>query len=314
MFLVDNAEDPAAPKVKLLDWGIARVLGHQVRHTLEGMLVGTPQYVSPEQARGAEVTAQTDVYSLGVMAYELFTEQLPFEADTSAELLVMHLRALPPIPSELWPDIPPELEGLLLRMLAKHPDQRPTMCEVAGGLAVVRAELARRCSAVRTRSQELVAPQPEPAFAAQVARRRSYAGLALTEPASSAVWRAPPASRRKWQWALTATALAASALMFGFTRAADTATAAPLPRSAPSPTPPPRTAPAPVLAAPTPPRTEATSIALPALDGGALRPPPQLGAPPTRPGRRAPSRTKARAAPPVTVSRLPSDGTIDPYP
>ncbi|HLL23739.1 MAG TPA: serine/threonine-protein kinase, partial [Kofleriaceae bacterium] len=106
VFLVDNSDDPATPKVKVLDWGIAKVINQTIRHTVEGQLVGTPQYLSPEQARGHAVTPQTDVYSLGVMAYELFLEQLPFEAETSAEIMAMHLRATPPAPSELWPDIP----------------------------------------------------------------------------------------------------------------------------------------------------------------------------------------------------------------
>jgi serine/threonine-protein kinase len=69
IFLVDNPDDPGTPKVKLLDWGIAKDINHDVKHTVEGQLVGTPQYLSPEQARGAAVTPQTDVYSLGVMAY-----------------------------------------------------------------------------------------------------------------------------------------------------------------------------------------------------------------------------------------------------
>src|SRR5690606_23592672 len=63
VFLCDNAEAPHAPKVKVLDWGIAKVVNHDVRHTVEGQLVGTPQYLSPEQARGGKVTPQSDVYS-----------------------------------------------------------------------------------------------------------------------------------------------------------------------------------------------------------------------------------------------------------
>ena len=73
VFLIDNAELPDQPGVKLLDWGIAKVLSQDdVRHTIDGQLIGTPQYLSPEQARGGAVSAQTDVYSLGVMAYKLF--------------------------------------------------------------------------------------------------------------------------------------------------------------------------------------------------------------------------------------------------
>ena len=118
VFLSDNPDDPSTPRVKLLDWGIAKVIHHEVKHTIEGQLMGTPQYLSPEQARGQAVSPETDVYSLGVMAYELFLEQLPFEAETAAEVMAMHLRTPPPPPSELWPDIPPRLQDLLLAMLA----------------------------------------------------------------------------------------------------------------------------------------------------------------------------------------------------
>src|SRR5262245_34849005 len=144
VFLTDNPEDPATPKVKLLDWGIAKVMSHDVRHTVEGQLVGTPQYLSPEQARGQDVTEKTDVYSLGIMAYELFLEQLPFEAETAAEVMAMHLRLPPPPPTELWPDVPPALELLLLAMLAQQDDERPTVEEVAHRHAAVAAEHDRR--------------------------------------------------------------------------------------------------------------------------------------------------------------------------
>lgn len=217
IFLVDNVEDPSHPKVKLLDWGIAKVINHDVKHTIEGQLVGTPQYLSPEQARGAEVTPQTDVYSLGVMAYELFLEQLPFEAETSAEIMAMHLRVAPPPPSEVWPDVPPQLEDLLLAMLAKQPEHRPTMLEVARRLEAVRSELQRRRHAVVEQQTAVVAL---PVEAPRAIRLVSSAGLAPTERAD---W---PQPTRRWQYAVGAIAVVASALMFLLSRAGDTQAAA----------------------------------------------------------------------------------------
>nr|MBA3457378.1 serine/threonine protein kinase [Deltaproteobacteria bacterium] len=250
VFLVDNVEDPGVPKVKLIDWGIAKVINHDVRHTIEGQLVGTPQYLSPEQARGADVTPQTDVHSLGVMAYELFLEQLPFEAETSAEIMAMHLRAIPPAPSELWPDIPQQLEDLILLMLAKNPENRPTMLEVARRLEAVGAELmARRDeqlalatgtvsieaaapitgaqfrrpstggSRIRVGSDGLRARLASEGLSPSQSRRRPSAGLAPTEPADSIDWQP---KRKRWQFAIGAAALVASAMMFLLSRTGDT--------------------------------------------------------------------------------------------
>jgi len=206
VFLIDNPDDPQHPRVKLLDWGIAKIISADVKHTIEGQLVGTPQYLSPEQARGAAVSAQTDVYSLGVMAYELFLEQLPFEAETSAEIMAMHLRATPPPPSELWPDIPPGLENLILAMLAKDPDARPTMLTVAHTLELVRSELERRCLQVG------VTPIAETPV--RVSRHISVHPLAPTAPASFE-------RGRPWQFVVGALAVAASVTMFLITRDAE---------------------------------------------------------------------------------------------
>jgi serine/threonine protein kinase len=210
VFLVDNPEDPATPKVKLLDWGIAKVLSQTVKHTIDGQLVGTPQYLAPEQARGQEVSSQTDVYSLGVMAYELFLEQLPFEAETAAEVMAMHLRMPPPPPSELWPDVPPALEDLLLTMLQKVPGQRPTVVEVARRLQAVRDELVQRRQSRSFPRQ----PTPTPCDAEPTSYRTSAVDLAQT---------AAPAQRgpRRWHYAIGAFALAASALLFWISRVGD---------------------------------------------------------------------------------------------
>jgi serine/threonine-protein kinase len=220
VFLIDNPDDPPAPKVKLLDWGIAKVIHHEVRHTIDGQLVGTPQYLSPEQARGHAVSPETDVYSLGVMAYELFLEQLPFEAETAAEVMAMHLRAVPPPPSGVWPDVPPALESLLLAMLAKQPDQRPTMIEVAHRLEAVRAELDRRRGVASAPRQPTATPAPVIVRAPSRSRAASSAGISATEPFG---WRS---ETRRWQYAIGGLALALSGLLFWISRAGDRAASA----------------------------------------------------------------------------------------
>jgi len=183
VFLVDNPDDPTTPSVKLLDWGIAKVLHHDVRFTIDGQLVGTPHYLAPEQARGALVTPATDVYSLGVMAYELFLGQLPFDAETSAEVMTMQLRALPTPPKEMWPEIPPALEELLLAMLAKQQAHRPALVEVAERLRALRDEL-RITSQVCDEKSRIASAEHSarsaPSLHANHARAESPAGFAPT--------------------------------------------------------------------------------------------------------------------------------------
>jgi serine/threonine-protein kinase len=207
--------------VKLLDWGIAKVISADVRHTIEGQLVGTPQYLSPEQARGADVTPQSDVYSLGVMAYELFLEQLPFEAETSAEIMAMHLRCAPPPPSELWPDIPASLEDLILSMLAKNAESRPTMLTVARKLDDLRFEMEQR-----KHDDDIHDERPARAVTVLPSGRSNRfiapaAGLAPTEKAQE--WVEAP---RRWHIAIGALAIAASTLLFMLSRDTEQASAA----------------------------------------------------------------------------------------
>ncbi len=120
--------------VKLLDFGIAKLTapaGDPGRHlTQRGFTLGTPEYLSPEQARGRDVDHRTDIYALGVLAYELLCGRLPFQADNAAELVSMHLADEPPAPVLLWPGIPLALERLLLAMLEKTPDNRPGLDEI----------------------------------------------------------------------------------------------------------------------------------------------------------------------------------------
>jgi eukaryotic-like serine/threonine-protein kinase len=109
-------------RVKVTDFGIARAGTSQMTET--GSIVGTAQYLSPEQARGGEVDPRSDLYSLGIVLYELLTGKTPFEGDTPVEIAMKHLSASPKPPSKLRPDIPPELDMVVLRALAKNPDDR----------------------------------------------------------------------------------------------------------------------------------------------------------------------------------------------
>jgi beta-lactam-binding protein with PASTA domain/predicted Ser/Thr protein kinase len=109
-------------RIKVTDFGIARAGTSQMTET--GSIVGTAQYLSPEQARGGEVDQRSDLYSLGVVLYELLTGRTPFEGDTPVEIAMKHLSATPKAPSELRKDIPHELDLVVMRSLAKDPEDR----------------------------------------------------------------------------------------------------------------------------------------------------------------------------------------------
>ncbi|HMP15971.1 MAG TPA: serine/threonine-protein kinase, partial [Gemmatales bacterium] len=110
--------------VKLSDFGIARIL-HESRLTRENAIVGTANYVSPEQAAGKQATRKSDLYALGIILYELLTGRLPFEANTVAEILHKHRYAQFEALSRLVETVPHDLDQLIASLLEKNPDKRP---------------------------------------------------------------------------------------------------------------------------------------------------------------------------------------------
>ncbi|MEV5705836.1 serine/threonine-protein kinase [Actinoallomurus sp. NPDC052274] len=123
--------------VKITDFGIARSGDSSMTQT--GMVMGTAQYVSPEQATGKKVTPAADLYSLGVVAYECLAGGPPFVADTPVALALKHVREEPPaLPSS----VSPAVRGLVSAMLAKHPDDRPrSAAQIAEGAYAIRHSL-----------------------------------------------------------------------------------------------------------------------------------------------------------------------------
>ncbi len=115
-------------EAKVTDFGIARTLDVERGVTQTGTVLGTSNYLSPEQAEGAQVTPATDVYSLGVVLYELLTGDVPFRGDNLVVVAMKHATEDPPDISELRPDIPPRLAQAVRHALEKHPDLRfPSM-------------------------------------------------------------------------------------------------------------------------------------------------------------------------------------------
>ncbi|HHH31036.1 MAG TPA: serine/threonine protein kinase [Polyangiaceae bacterium] len=109
---------------KLLDFGIARSM-HDPRLTSAGQVFGTPQYMAPERVTSIDAGAESDLYALGVILFEMVTGRLPFESDDLPGFFIQHMQDAPPKPSQLVPTIPRRLEELILSLLEKKPEDRP---------------------------------------------------------------------------------------------------------------------------------------------------------------------------------------------
>ncbi len=137
----------------LMDFGVAKIKGGQM-HTATGAIVGTPLYMSPEQARGEKLDARTDLYALGIILYEMAVGQPPFEADSAMSIMLKHLNEpVPDISPLVGAESPPELKAIIEKALAKDPAQRfHSAEEMAQALRVVGAQLAGATLAGQTAS------------------------------------------------------------------------------------------------------------------------------------------------------------------
>ncbi|MEU8530840.1 MULTISPECIES: protein kinase domain-containing protein [Streptomyces] len=138
--------------VKVMDFGIARAMQSGVTSmTQTGMVVGTPQYLSPEQALGRGVDARSDLYSVGIMLFQLLTGRLPFEADSPLAIAYAHVQEEPVAPSSINRSVTPAMDALVARALKKNPNER------FPSAAAMRDECLRVLSAGQTGAPVIVA-------------------------------------------------------------------------------------------------------------------------------------------------------------
>jgi tRNA A-37 threonylcarbamoyl transferase component Bud32 len=120
-----NALIDAQGNLFLTDFGIAKILASaSPRLTQTDAIMGTPAYISPEQAQATKVDQRSDIYSLGIILYELITGRVPYTADTPLAVILKHVSDPLPLPSSVKPDIPEAIEHVILKALAKNPDDR----------------------------------------------------------------------------------------------------------------------------------------------------------------------------------------------
>jgi serine/threonine protein kinase len=143
--------------VKLLDFGIAKLVRVTpgTEKTQTGNMLGTPKYISPEQARGISVDHRSDIYSLGVMAYEMLAGRCPFQGETAMDIVVQHLGEPAPALST-FAKVPKALEQCVMRMLEKDPINRPSLEEVRGILH----DPSKRLTPLPIRGQSVIGGMP----------------------------------------------------------------------------------------------------------------------------------------------------------
>jgi serine/threonine-protein kinase len=200
VFLIEREGTPDF--VKVLDFGIAKMTGMEERAgsrlTRTGMIFGTPEYMSPEQAQGTHPDHRVDIYAVGVIMYEMLTGAVPFRADTFMGVLTKHMFEAPRPPSEARPDlgITPELDALVLRALEKDRERRfQSMAELGQAIAAAGggAPLTFGLSAPHVADATAARP-PRPAGP-------PYAGTAVVTPLDGAApTRRPAASARAGLW------------------------------------------------------------------------------------------------------------------
>lgn len=144
--------------VKVADFGIARIVGERTL-TQDGELIGSVQYISPEQASGGHATPAADIYSTGVLLYEMLTGELPFSSDNVVKLALMHVQTPAPKPSAICPEISEALDNIVLKAMAKNPAQRyRTAAEMTAALLALRNTAAPSAPVAPTMPTAAAAP------------------------------------------------------------------------------------------------------------------------------------------------------------
>jgi serine/threonine protein kinase len=186
--------------VKLLDFGIAKlVTDGGIAKTSTGEMMGTPGYLSPEQARGKNVDYRTDIYALGCMMFEMVTGRTPFMGESPMDIVMMHITTAPARPSMYKPDMPPLIEQLILEMLEKDPDKRPSLAYVRNVFAelVASGTVTLEPGSNSTFRSDLARRRPDSEMRTPGSNTRARPGTPTPAPPIAAAGRADPHTVRR---------------------------------------------------------------------------------------------------------------------
>jgi serine/threonine-protein kinase len=204
LFLVPDPTAPGGERVKILDFGIAKISSRSgtggTMRTQTGLIMGSPAYMSPEQCKdSADVDLRSDIYSFAIIVYEMLTGRPPFVAASGTEMLVMHLTATPPPMRPLVADLPAPVEAAIMRGLARARDER--FDSVASFVAALRGEAGRGSAVLnRSSSEEMQAVGQNPAGPTVVLEAATTFSRARAEVTATAGDEVVLASGRARRW------------------------------------------------------------------------------------------------------------------
>ncbi len=193
--------------VKVLDFGIAKMQGDETttQATAAGMICGTPAYMSPEQAMGKEIDGRSDIYALGVLLYEMLTNEKPFEGDTPMEVMLKHINEpSPDIYQRTQVQVPQGVQDTVDKLLAKKPDGRPADCQVAKKMLIAGVNTPLVGPVLSTNDPSLPRKRRDETNERAAALEKTGLSAAAPRPAILDV---PPRRRPVWAWAAAAVAL-----------------------------------------------------------------------------------------------------------
>jgi beta-lactam-binding protein with PASTA domain/tRNA A-37 threonylcarbamoyl transferase component Bud32 len=209
-FKPHNVLVDAEGRLKVTDFGIARAGASQM--TEAGSIIGTAQYLSPEQAKGAPVDQTSDLYSVGVVLYELLTGVVPFSGETPVEIAMKHLSTIPPPPSAKRKDVPRDLDLVVMRALAKDPAERYQSAEEMDA-DLRRISRGTAISPVTEEAATAIIARPPPAAVTEL-KPRAQEPVPYAPPPAYYDYDEPP-RRALWPW-LVALAFVIAAIIGGY--------------------------------------------------------------------------------------------------